>query len=73
MAPKAYAAAVRTGPALVAVILVDVAGDEFLEVVTAKLKVPVEVGALALKSTSAMVPLLRPHEDWRSMVNPVAE
>jgi hypothetical protein len=55
------------------VIVLDVAGDELLEVVTAKLKVPVEPGASALKSTSALVPLLRLHEPFRSMVSPVAE
>ena len=73
MAPKAYVAAVRTGPAVVTVMVLDVAGDELSEVVTAKLKVPVEVGASALKSTSALVPLLRLHEALRSMVSPVAE
>jgi len=64
---------VRTGPAAVVVTVLDVAGEEFWEVVTAKLKVPVETGALALKSTSALVPLLRLHAAWRSMVTPVAE
>jgi hypothetical protein len=54
-------------------MVLEVAGDEFLEVVTAKLKVPLEAGASALKSTSALVPLLRLHEVWRSMVSPVAE
>jgi hypothetical protein len=73
LAPKAYVAAVRTGPAAVVVTVLDVAGEEFWEVVTAKLKVPVETGALALKSTSALVPLLRLHAAWRSMVTPVAE
>jgi len=73
LAPKAYVAAVRTGPAAVTVMVLDVADDELLEVVTAKLKVPGEAGASALKSTSALVPPLRLHEAFRSMVRPVAE
>jgi hypothetical protein len=73
LAPKAYVAAVRTGPAAVTVTVLDVAGDEFLDVVTAKLKVPVETGASAVKSTSALLPLLRLHEAFRSTVIPVAE
>ena len=72
MAPKAYVAAVRTGPAAVTVTVFDVAGEEFLEVVTAKLKVPVAAGALARKATSASVPPLRLHEPLRSIVIPVA-
>jgi hypothetical protein len=54
-------------------MVLDVAGDELSEVVTAKLKVPVEAGALAVKSISALVPLLRLHEAPRSIVTPVAE
>jgi hypothetical protein len=61
------------GPAEVVVMVFDVAGEELPEVVTAKLKVPVEAGALAVKSTSALLPLLRLHDAWRSMVSPVAE
>ena len=72
MAPEAYEAAVKTGPAGVTVMVSDVPGDEFLDVVTAKVKLPVEAGALAVKSTCAAVPWAREHVLCRSTVIPVA-
>jgi hypothetical protein len=68
LAPKADDVAVRTGKVAVTRTVLDVPGNGLLEVVTAKVNVPVEAGALAWKSTCTVSPALRVQELSRSMV-----
>jgi len=70
LAPNAYDRADRVSPGLATFTGFDVTGVESVDVVTAKVSVPVVPGALAVKSTSTLLVALMLHDLPSSMVSP---